>query len=321
MNIYRLKARLISGLLALAFMVLSGVGNMITYAAETEGLDEVIELRKTDMKVYGATLWPSIDTQMLDRNGNLICTLSAGTPVRALSISGNTFKIYYNKKVGYIDATYTMINLPDVMQEEMLYNITNSYSSIYKIDGDAIDNVTGEVLYPYVKTDEDTYLVPLLYTVALNLYEAEKMAIDKGYTIKVYDAYRPYSVTQYIYQQTSAFVEENPEYNEFINGVVGGVKYSQSFFLAKSASNHNYGVALDITLCDLETEEELTMQSDMHELSIHSVVSLNTEAANILRNIMVSNGFGTLSSEWWHFEIRDARNKVATFQAKPYERK
>lgn len=273
-----------------------------------------------EMSVRGATLWPVVDTQLYDKNGKVSGTITAGEPAMALSASDDYIKIYYKKNIAYIESKYAMINLPDVMPEEMLFDITNAYSSIYRINGEDISDVTDEVLYPYAMIDDETFLVPLLYPVAKQLYKAEKDAIDKGYTLKVYDAYRPYTVTKYIYETTSEFIAEFPELEQYINGSVNGVKYSQSYFLAKTASNHNYGVAVDITICDLDTKEELEMQSPMHELSVQSVLAYNTDGANLLQKIMTENGFGTLVSEWWHFEIRDYKEGLAAFQAKPYKK-
>lgn len=282
---------------------------------------------KVDAKTYegsklttrGATIWPIENVSMFDMQGKVIKTIPAGTPLRVLSSSKDYFKVFYEKKSGYILNDRCLINLPDCMQEEMLYDITNSYFSIYKIHGYRIEDVTGEVLYPYAKIGEDEYLVPLLYPVALKLYEAEEEALSLGYTLKIYDAYRPNVVTKEIYDRTTVFVAENPVFLGMMTEPVNGVSYGQNNFLAKGVSNHNYGVAVDLTIADLETGEELKMQSDMHELSTQSILTLNNDAAELLSDIMMENGFGNLVSEWWHFQVRDARKSYASFQVKPVE--
>lgn len=273
-----------------------------------------------ELTTRGATIWPICDVTFYDRDYNAIGTIEGGTPLKVRTQNEKYFKIYYNGKTGYVENAYCMINLPDIMQEELLYDITNSYSSIYKIHGYDIENVTGEVLYPYVELDDGEYLVPLLYPVALHLYDAEEEALSLGYTLKIYDAYRPHAVSTQIYELTTQFVEANPEYSQMMTESVDGESYGQSNFLAKSVSNHNYGVALDLTIADLATGKELEMQSAMHELSTRSVISLNNSAATLLQDIMVENGFGTLRSEWWHFEIRDLRTSYAEFQVEPYSK-
>lgn len=307
------------GLVAVVLICFSVKG---TCRADNSISDKVKKLYLSrGMCVRGATVWAVCNTELYDDKGNVIGNISAGDTALALSATDEYIKIYYKKNMAYIESRDAMINLPDVMPKEMLFDITNAYSSIYRINEEDIPDVTNEVLYPYAQLEDESFLVPLLYPVALKLYNAEKDAINKGYTIKVYDAYRPYTVTKYIYEMTYEYVQEYPEMEEFINGTVNGVKYNQSFFLAKTASNHNYGVAVDITLCDLLTGEELEMQSPMHELSMYSILAYNTNGADILQDIMTKNGFGTLVSEWWHFEIRDCKNELAAFQAKPYKYK
>lgn len=305
MNYYRKAVRLVGAILAVTMMLTNPM----------QAQCATVKSDQDSICVRGALVWPSQDMEFLDYNKEVICKIKAGTPVKAFAETNGYMKVYYNKRVGLLDSSLCMINLADAMQPEMLFDITNSYSSKYKIHQNDITDVTGEVLYPYAMTDEGTFLVPLLYPVAVKLYEAEADALERGYTLKIYDAYRPYEVSTYIYQKTTEFIEENPIYGEYIEETIKGVTYSQSNFLAKSASNHNYGVALDLTLADLETGEELQMQSDMHELSPWSVRALNNDNANLLSEIMLAHGFRGLNSEWWHFDIREYRQKVATFQA------
>lgn len=272
---------------------------------------------ETNLNVKGATIWPVENLTMYDSKNNLITKIEAGTPMVALAQANGKFKVYYDNKVGYISSDSCMINLPDVLQEEMQYDITNSYSSIYKIHQEPIEGVTGEVLYPYAMVGEDEYLVPLLFPVAQRLYDAEAEAISKGYTLKVYDAYRPYSVSTQIYSTMMEFLEENPIYAQMMSEPVNGVTYGPSNFLNKGVSFHNYGVAVDITLVDLATGKELAAQAQMHELSTRSVQALNNDTADTLKEIMLGYGFTTINSEWWHFEIRSMKKAYAKFQAKP----
>lgn len=315
--------QLVVGAICIAMLVgnvqVCAASNASGKAAQDNQIQEQLEERAKKLHVRGATIWPVTDVKMNNAAGEELKTIKAGTPLKVLTYANGIFKIYYDEKTGFVDSNVCMINLPDIMPEEMQYDITNSYYSIYKIHGDRIDGVTGEVLYPYVLVDEEEYLVPLLFPVAVHLYEAQQTAMERGYTLKVYDAYRPYAVTKDIYALTTEFVTANPSYAELMTAPVKGVAYKQSNFLAQSVSNHNYGVAVDITIADLKTGKELEMQSPMHELSTLSVLSLNNENANILADIMLSNGFRGLNSEWWHFEIRDYRGKYAAFQAQPLE--
>lgn len=86
-------------------------------------------------------------------------------------------------------------------------------------------------------------------------------------------------------------------------------RYKLGNFLAQVASNHNYGIALDLTLMK-KNGEDVEMQTAMHDLSWYSEVEANNKDAKRLRSIMVEAGFGTLTSEWWHFQDNDAKAEL-----------
>ena len=87
-------------------------------------------------------------------------------------------------------------------------------------------------------------------------------------------------------------------------------QYSIGYFISGFGSRHNYGVALDLTLEDAETGQELLMQSAIHDLSHYAVLKRNKENANLLSQIMRGAGFGTLVSEWWHFQDNEATDTL-----------
>ena len=87
-------------------------------------------------------------------------------------------------------------------------------------------------------------------------------------------------------------------------------RYGLANFLAQGYSNHNLGVALDLTMVSLYSGEEVKMQTAIHDLSWYSELKKNNDAAKTLQGIMVGAGFGTLKSEWWHFQDNDAKNSL-----------
>jgi len=68
------------------------------------------------------------------------------------------------------------------------------------------------------------------------------------------------------------------------------------------------GVAVDLTLTD--AFGELPMQTDMHDLSWYSETAQNKSNADTLARLMTGAGFGTLISEWWHFQDNEATNQL-----------
>jgi zinc D-Ala-D-Ala dipeptidase len=82
-----------------------------------------------------------------------------------------------------------------------------------------------------------------------------------------------------------------------------------------TGSMHNYGMAVDVTLFDTGSGEELDMGTPYHHFGplaqpvleeIHLQRGLLTpqqiENRLILRNAMVEAGWHVLSIEWWHFD-------------------
>lgn len=125
----------------------------------------------------------------------------------------------------------------------------------------------------------------------------------KGIGVKIWDAYRPRAV-QYLFWEI----------------------YPNSTYIANpaSGSKHNRGGAIDLTLVNLETGEELAMPTEFDDFSTnasHGYMNLPPDVlANrtLLRSIMTQvAGFNDYYYEWWHYEVFDAGNyPLRDFQLK-----
>ena len=121
------------------------------------------------------------------------------------------------------------------------------------------------------------------------LVEIQRELAPRGLGIKVFDAYRPYSVTERMWEPI-----KNPDY------VADPAK----------GSRHNRGAAVDLTLIDLQTGAELLMPTaydDFTERAAHAYTDLSEEALRnraLLRDVMTRHGFEPLPSEWWHYDFR-----------------
>lgn len=284
------------------------------------------------------TVWPVKDlTAYSDSHWQSVAgTAQAGKAYYALELVNGMFAVRIGDDICYIDSNYCMVNLPEYIGELCSYNITNSVYSIYAVHEFAIPEVTGVVTAGYedVYQDDGSFLVPLLYPTAQKLYTAAKTALAQGYRLKIYDSFRPYIATREIYDLTETILyntlpEETytglprssvadlpetprPGSDDLDYGwVMTGYNYVLNAFLARTGSMHNLGIALDLTLEDVETGEEIAMQTSMHDLSQYSVLSKNNDAANTLGNIMHSSGFGGLVSEWWHFQDNSAKASLS----------
>lgn len=276
-----------------------------------------------DLTAYADAAWRSVVGTA--RQGQAYCVLEERNGMFGVDIEGKTC---------YIDSNYCMINLSEYLGELCSYNITNSVYAIYAVHEFGIPEVTGVVTAGYedVYQEDGTFLVPLLYPTAQKLLTAANAALEQGYRLKIYDSFRPYKATREIYdltegilndplpEQTYAGIDKDtldlPEPREGTSELTYGWLMTGRFyvlnaFLARNGSTHNLGIALDLTLEDLETGEEVLMQSSIHDLSHYSVLSENNEAADTLGSIMHGAGFGGLSSEWWHFQDNNARAALA----------
>jgi len=108
----------------------------------------------------------------------------------------------------------------------------------------------------------------------------------KGLGLKIYDAYRPYSVTVKFWEL---------------------VKDERYVANPSKGSGHNRGVAVDLTIIDIKTRKELNMGTGFDNFSDtahHTFKKLPADVlANreLLRSTMEKFGFNTYNEEWWHY--------------------
>ncbi len=144
-------------------------------------------------------------------------------------------------------------------------------------------NFTHKVLYHHPKA-------LLRKQPAEALKKVQEELNKRGLGLKIYDAYRPFSVSCLLWQHaTDRRYVANP----------------------KRGSHHNRGTAVDLTIVQLGTGNELNMGTDFDnftDTAHHSFVHLPAEAlANrrLLKNIMWKHGFNFVPTEWWHYHWRD----------------
>ncbi len=285
----------------------------------------------TGASVVYSTIWPikNLDVYLEPKLGESFGLAKAGTMLCVLDVQGDWFYVRVGNTYGYIDSRYCMINLPDMIGDICLYDITNSYSSLYMVHEFEIPEVTDTVIKGYEKVElkKGTYLVPLLYPVAQKLEKAAFSAMEQGYKLKIYDSYRPNEATLDIYDRAGKFMEDPIPEKPFTDKELTDLpvlgegeiltyralmtdndRYSLANFLAKGGSRHNQGVALDLTLC--KNGKDLQMQTSIHDLSWYSESKSNNKNAKLLKSIMEGAGFGGLTSEWWHYQDNEAKKEL-----------
>jgi zinc D-Ala-D-Ala dipeptidase len=118
------------------------------------------------------------------------------------------------------------------------------------------------------------------------LGNVQKELNSKGYGLKIFDAYRPYSVTVSFWE------------------LVHDERYVAN---ATKGSAHNRGLAVDLTIIDCKTKRELDMGTgfdNFTDSAHHSFTGFSPtvlQNRQLLRETMQKHGFNILETEWWHY--------------------
>ena len=132
--------------------------------------------------------------------------------------------------------------------------------------------------------------------------------ITKGYRLKIYDAYRPQKAVTH-FAEWAKDLDDTKMKKYFYPDLDKSVLFKQGYIAYKSG--HSRGSTLDLTLFDMNTEKEVDMGGTFDffgELSHPDYKNITEEQYNnrmILREVMTKHGFKPLSTEWWHFTLKD----------------
>lgn len=116
----------------------------------------------------------------------------------------------------------------------------------------------------------------------------------KGYTLLIFDAYRPWHVTKLFWELTPE------DKKQFVADPSRG-------------SRHNRGCAVDLTLYDLRAKREVVMPSPYDDFTERAHINYEggtveqRAARQLLREAMEAEGFQVYEPEWWHYDYKDWR--------------
>lgn len=148
------------------------------------------------------------------------------------------------------------------------------------------NNFTGQKVYTLPKA-----FVRLPVAEALKLIQGKLK--KKGLELKIFDAYRPYDATVLFYEI-----------------------YKDTNFVASvwTGSRHNRGCAVDLTIVNSATGEELNMPTPYDDFTVKAnpnymdLPDATIHNRNILISIMEKYGFKVINSEWWHYDFTGWKN-------------
>lgn len=179
----------------------------------------------------------------------------------------------YKEQVGQ-DSTKKMIELRTLIP-----------GLIYDLRYAGIHNFMHRRMYP--RGTKETFL---RLPAARSLSRVQEELNKQGLGLKIFDAYRPYSVTVKFWEL---------------------VKDERYVANPLKGSGHNRGIAVDLTLINLKTGEELDMGTGFDNFTDTAHHGFTGLPATILQNrlllksIMEKNGFKALDTEWWHYFLAD----------------
>ena len=143
---------------------------------------------------------------------------------------------------------------------------------------------------------------------AYALQEVNKELLPMGYTIKVFDAYRPQMAVDHFVEwardlndvrMQRYFYPEERKANLFAHGYIA------------SRSGHSRGSTVDLTLYDLRNQCDVDMGGTFDYFGYRSypdfpdLTEQQKQNRQLLRSVMLKHGFRGIDTEWWHFTLNN----------------
>lgn len=190
----------------------------------------------------------------------------------------------FSQKYTSIEKELLSLGFVDIMDCDSTYIIDLKYSSA--------DNFTKEILY-------DSLQNPFLHPEAnkkLCLAHNELKKRHPNYRFIIFDVARPLHIQKKMYEKV-----KNTPYKAYVAS-------------PENTGLHNYGMAVDLSIVDINTNQELDMgtpfdffgskagirnEQEQVDKGILTKEQLNNRL--ILREVMIYAGFSPILGEWWHF--------------------
>lgn len=142
--------------------------------------------------------------------------------------------------------------------------------------------------------------------VALALANVQEELNQENLSLKIWDAYRPYSITVKMWNL---------------------IKDDRYVADPKKGSGHNRGIAVDLTIIHAKTGDELNMGtgfdnfSDTASSNFKGLPKEILDNRSLLRKAMEKYGFKSLETEWWHFYWNQSDFELLDIDFKKFKKK
>lgn len=203
---------------------------------------------------------------------------------------------------------------PQVIREYSLYKQSVKSDSLKKmvelktimpnIQYDLRYATTNNFMHQQVYKNGSTTFLRLIAARALARVQQELN--EKSLSLKIWDAYRPFHVTEKMWEL---------------------IKDDRYVADPKKGSGHNRGIAVDLTIIDRTTGKELNMGTgfdNFTDTAHQDFKDLPVEILNnraLLKTVMEKYGFVAFETEWWHFFWNNPNFELLDIDPKKFKKK
>jgi zinc D-Ala-D-Ala dipeptidase len=215
-----------------------------------------------------------------------------------------TFRFYFKESLLFIFSTLLLLKINAQDSSYTRPPVTSNWDEYKKqVKKDSLKKMVElktmvpGIVYDLRYATTNNFMKRLMYPAGTNqtymrlpaataLKKVQEELNASGYGLKVFDAYRPYSVTVKFWEL---------------------VKDERYVANPSKGSGHNRGLAIDLTIIHTKTGKELNMGTgfdNFTDTAHHSFTKLSEEVLKnrqLLRSTMEKHGFKILESEWWHY--------------------
>lgn len=183
------------------------------------------------------------------------------------------------------------------------------FVSISEVIPDVILEIRYHSTYNFVGTRVDGYDEPVAL---LTRQSADSLKVvndelkEKGYRLKIFDAYRPQCAVDH-FVRWAKDVNDTAMKPYFYPELTKDRLFPEDYICLKSG--HTRGSTVDLTLFDMKTGREADMGGtfdyfgDLSHPDCKNVTPEQKSMRMLLRDAMVKHGFKPFDSEWWHFTL------------------
>ena len=238
----------------------------------------------------------------------------------ALAVCGLVMSCNGNVKQANVDSNEEAVAVDSSVQvvaDEAVVNksASNDGKEGFVVVTDVVPDVILEIRYfstfNFMGVRVDGYNAPIAYLTKEAADSLKAVSDDvkaMGYRLKIFDAYRPQCAVDHFVRWSQ--VPSDTLTKQYFYPDIEKPRLFEEGYIAKK-SRHSCGSTIDLTLFDMKTEKEVDMGSPFDWLGEEShpdyagVTAEQHKNRMILREAMVRHGFRGISTEWWHFVLKN----------------